>query len=220
MPTASFLFTRTVLSGITDAFWKSLNPEKALLARVYVDNCITTQNDAKLEAALPVVTAVAFRIQTAYNDLVEDIQAEEETRFLRDAGVEDENKEEQKIDKEIVISELLKLAVNLDYTDEIGRRKMFQLVRESTGIRPIVWPVLNTYRPGDMISQDVLPEHLVGRCLDVLRKLSVNERDLIRVVVEVVHDLRDPSDSDEAAPVSISIFSVSIFVPLISGYDR
>ena len=59
-----------------------------------------------------------------------------------------------------------------------------------------------------MISQDILPEHLVGRCLDVLRKLSVNERDLIRVVVEVVHDLRDPSDPDEAAQVRISIFSV------------
>jgi condensin complex subunit 3 len=105
-----------------------------MLARVYVDHCVTTQNDAKLEAVLPVVTAVAFKIQTAYNDLVDDIQAEEETRFLRDAGAEEENREEQKIDKEIIISELLKLAVNLDYTDEIGRRKMFQLVRESTAI--------------------------------------------------------------------------------------
>ena len=56
-----------------------------------------------------------------------------------------------------------------------------------------------------MISRDVLPEHLLGRCLDVLRKLSANERDLIRVVVEVVHDLRDPSDPDEPAPVSISL---------------
>ena len=33
-------------------------------------------------------------------------------------------------DKEFVIAELLKLAVHLDYSDEIGRRKMFQLVRE------------------------------------------------------------------------------------------
>ena len=50
-----------------------------------------------------------------------------------------------------------------------------------------------------MISQNVLPEGLVSRCLDVLRKLSPNERDLIRVVVEVVHELRDNSDEDEIA---------------------
>lgn len=48
-----------------------------------------------------------------------------------------------------------------------------------------------------MISQDVLPESLVARCLDVLRILSPDERDLIRVVVEVVHELRDPSDPEE-----------------------
>jgi len=48
-----------------------------------------------------------------------------------------------------------------------------------------------------MLSQDALPENLLARCLDVLRKLSANERDLIRVVVEVVHDLRDPSDNDD-----------------------
>jgi condensin complex subunit 3 len=122
------------LNAIADVFWQALNPEKVMLARVYVDHCVATQNNAKLEAVLPVVTAVAFKIQTAYNNLVDDIQAEEEARFLQDAAVEDENREEQKIDKEIVISELLKLAVNLDYTDEIGRRKMFQLVRESITI--------------------------------------------------------------------------------------
>ena len=70
-----------------------------------------------------------------------------------------------------------------------------------------------------MISRDVLPEHLVGRCLDVLRKLSANERDLIRVVVEVVHDLRDSSDPDEPAPVSISLSSVILFFNLANGTE-
>ena len=55
---------------------------------------------------------------------------------------------------------------------------------------------------GDMISQDTLPENLVAKCLDVLRTLSADERDLIRVVVEVVHDLRDSSDGDESMVVS------------------
>ncbi len=37
----------------------------------------------------------------------------------------------------------------------------------------------------DMTSQDTLPERLLPQCLDILRKLSSGERDLIRVVVEI-----------------------------------
>lgn len=53
-----------------------------------------------------------------------------------------------------------------------------------------------------MIGQEALPENLVAKCLDVLRTLSPNERDLIRVVVEVVHELRDTSDPEEETTVS------------------
>ena len=47
---------------------------------------------------------------------------------------------------------------------------------------------------GDIISQEILPEKLLPRCLDILSKLSSGERDLIRIVVEVIQDLRDPGD--------------------------
>jgi condensin complex subunit 3 len=79
-----------------------------------VDHSVATQNDVKLDAALPFVTAAAIRIQTAYDDLVDDDQAEEEAEsFKMQLKMnEDENREERNIDKEIVISELLKL-VNL-----------------------------------------------------------------------------------------------------------
>lgn len=83
------------------------------------------------------VTALAFRIQATYNDLLQQIQAEEEDRLLLEGMEEDEEdieerikKEEKRMDREFVLGEMLKLAVNLDYADEIGRRKMFQLVRE------------------------------------------------------------------------------------------
>jgi hypothetical protein len=42
-----------------------------------------------------------------------------------------------------------------------------------------------------MISQSALPEQLLPRCLDVLRTIQPDERDLIRLAVEVVHELRD-----------------------------
>jgi condensin complex subunit 3 len=99
---------------------------------VFVDHCISTNDDRRLESALPVVTSLAFRIQAAYNELLEDIQAEQADELL--GGVDEEQRaknEEARLAKEFVIAEMCKLAVNLDYADEIGRRKMFQLVRES-----------------------------------------------------------------------------------------
>ena len=89
--------------------------------------------------------------------------------------------------QEFILTELLKLVVNLDYADEIGRRKMFQLVRA-------------------MIAHQALPEGLASRCLDVLRKLSDSERDLIMVVVEVIHELRDTEESDDEVVVSNDLF--------------
>ncbi|EMD37496.1 hypothetical protein CERSUDRAFT_154154 [Gelatoporia subvermispora B] len=167
-----------------DEYWASLTPEKAFLARVFVDHCLSVKDENRLESALPVVTALAFRIQDSYNELVKRVQEEAEMEFLtagmeRTPEEEEEHakKEEERMDREFVLGEMLKLAVNLDYADEIGRRKMFQLVR-------------------DMLSHEVLPEGLLERCLDVLRILSPNERDLIRVVVEVVHELRDLSEPE------------------------
>jgi condensin complex subunit 3 len=120
-----------LITSLTDSYWSNLTPETAFLARVFVDHCRATKDDARLDAALPVVTALAFRIQEAYNNLLEDMQNEEEERVIRDLTEEERiTLEDKQMDKEFVIGEMLKLAVNLDYTDEIGRRKMFSLVRE------------------------------------------------------------------------------------------
>jgi condensin complex subunit 3 len=53
-----------------DALW-------ADLACVFVGHCIETKDEARLEAALPVVTVLAFHIQLGDNTLLGDIQAEE-----------------------------------------------------------------------------------------------------------------------------------------------
>ena len=81
-----------------------------------------------MENALPVVTSLAFRIQAAHNDLLKEMQEEEEEFAFR--GSVAEEREETRMEREFIIGEVLRLAVNLDYADEIGRRKMFQLVRK------------------------------------------------------------------------------------------
>ncbi len=160
-----------------------MTPEKAFLVRVFVDHCVSTKENARLEKVLPVVTAHAFRIQEAYNSLLDSLAAAEE------ASGDDEATD----DREFILAELLRLALNLDYADEIGRRRLEQFVR--------TW---NYVSAGHMISQEALPSGLVTRCLDLLRTLSSSERDLIRVVVEVVHELRDANDDDEVIVRTIS----------------
>lgn len=101
-----------------EEFWRGLTPEKAFLVRVFVDHCVSTKEDARLEKVLPVVTAHAFRIQDAYNSLLDSLSAAEE------AGGDDELAD----DREFILAELLRLALNLDYADEIGRRRLEQFV--------------------------------------------------------------------------------------------
>ena len=72
----------------------------------------------RLEKVLPVVTAHAFRIQDAYNSLLDSLAAAEE------AGGDDEVAH----DHEFILAELLRLALNLDYADKIGRRRLEQFI--------------------------------------------------------------------------------------------
>ena len=105
-----------------EEFWHSLSPEKAFLVRVFVDHCVSTKDNTRLEKVLPVVTALAFRIQEAYNTLLDVLDRTEE------AGGDDEAVDEH----EFILAELLRLALNLDYSDEIGRRRLEQFVRTYT----------------------------------------------------------------------------------------
>jgi condensin complex subunit 3 len=107
-------------------YWTNLTAETAFLARVFVEHCKAMQDETRLEVSLPVVTNVAFSIEKSYKSLgdmcSEDASEIDEAERIR--------REDARFDKASVIIELLKLAVHLDYSDEIGRRKMFQLVRE------------------------------------------------------------------------------------------
>lgn len=156
----------------------------------------------RLEAALPVVTSLAFRIQDAYNTLQQDRSHAEDSEGEGGEG-------EERMDREFVLGEMLRLAKDLDYGDEIGRRKMFALVRASLSffrLAALGWEADEAYI-GDMISQEALPEALVPKCLDVLRVLTPDEKDLIRLTVEVVQDLTDSMDDAEEPAVRFPLSS-------------
>lgn len=68
-----------------------------------------------------------------------------------------------------------------------------------------------------MLSRDNLPMKLLPPCLDLLREL-LDERDLIRVVVEIINELRDIGEDDEGEPVVrvLSISFTSIYIILFN----
>lgn len=70
------------------------------------------------------------------------------------------------------------------------------------------------FEVGEMIGQEVLPEPLVERCMDVLHELTPNERDLIIMVVELVVALRDDDEGDalEGLEPEVSCMT-SFFMP-------
>lgn len=76
---------------------------------------------------------LAFRIQQTYNDLIKDLTGAQDEDHLGNALNEDAQarREEKQMDAEFIIGEMMRMAVNMDYTDEMGRRKMFSLVRKS-----------------------------------------------------------------------------------------
>lgn len=103
-----------------------------------------------------------------------------------------------------VIDQLLQVALLADYGDEIGRRKMFTLVRAYICFLTC-WccmPVLLSRTPtsGDMISDPNLPSSLISGCMDVLHKLSSHERDFQRVIVEIVQNVREDANAANETP--------------------
>ncbi|KAL0578384.1 chromosome condensation complex Condensin, subunit G [Marasmius crinis-equi] len=162
----------------SDEYWNDLSPEKAILARAFVDHCTNAKKEALIEAAsLPVLTAFAFSIQNAYNGLLSVLEELE----LLEAGEgegDTDAKEEELANKEMILGELLKIVLRLDFADEIGRRKVFTVAK-------------------DMLAHPHLPPGLIERCLDVLHKIVPSDRELIRIVVEIIIELRDDDEAIE-----------------------
>lgn len=115
----------------TELFWSALKPESALLARTFVEHCFDKKDESRLEACLPVVTALAFLLQNHYNAFLEVLQEDEEAQLNGEEDDDDaDSRDEKMADEEFMMSELLRLSLLLDYSDEIGRRKMFSVIRK------------------------------------------------------------------------------------------
>ena len=67
---------------------------------------------------------------------------------------------------------------------------------------------------GNMLAHPELPEALIEPCIDVLHVMSPNERDLIRIVVEIISELRDPEPGDEESMVCQHLLFILLPFPV------
>jgi condensin complex subunit 3 len=155
-----------------DNFWDNLSAESVFMARSFNDFCKFEGNgkfEAMGEEKMPEVTRLAFYLQKYIAILVEALK-----RVAIQEQTEDE--EEDTVEQEFIVEQLLHIARTLDYSDEVGRRKMFALLRQSVAIPD-------------------LPEEVTKLTIDVLRGIcspdAAGEREFCSVVLEAVADVHD-----------------------------
>jgi condensin complex subunit 3 len=161
-----------------DDFWDKLTPESIFMARTFNDFCHSNPTYYELAAEkMPEVTRLGFHLQKHINELTSRVQTANETGADATMAMQTE--------QEFIVEQLLYIAQSLDYTDEIGRRKMFSLLRYA-------------------ISMADLPEECTRLAIEALRLVcnsdAAGEREFTSVVLEAIAEVHDniaSSDLDE-----------------------
>ena len=156
-----------------DSFWDNISAESAFLCRTFNVHCKQGNFETLLEDKMPEVTKFAFYLQRYANELVLNI------RRIEAAGVEGG---EDTVDQEFVVEQLLQISLMLDYSDEVGRRKMFSLLRE-------------------LLAVPELPDEVTKLVVEALRHVcgvaSAGEREFCSVVLEAIAEVHDVLTGDD-----------------------
>lgn len=160
-----------------DQFWDALTPESVFMARSLNDFCRQEgggKYESLVDEKLPEVTKLAFYLQRYTSSLVQSLRQ-------NNARTEDEE-EQDTVDQEFIVEQLLHILKTLDYSDEVGRRKTFGLLRETLAIAE-------------------LPDEITKLVADVLRGLcgddSAGEREFCGIVLEAIAEVHDDIVVDE-----------------------
>jgi condensin complex subunit 3 len=153
--------------NLDDAFWSALTPESVFMARSFNDTCQQNQQYQTLcEEKMPEVTRIGFYLQKYMNTLLES------TKCAAELG----GGEEETVEQEFIVEQLLHIALTLDYSDEVGRRKIFSLLREGLGMAD-------------------LPEEVTKLVVEVLRLVcgtdAAGEREFCSVILEAIAEVHD-----------------------------
>jgi condensin complex subunit 3 len=155
-----------------DNFWDTLTAESVFMARSFNDFCRSEGNgkfEDLIEQKMPEVTKLAYYLQRYVNVLVDALKR----IALQDLEAEEE---EDAVEQEFIVEQLLHIAQTLDYSDEVGRRRMFALLRQSLAVPD-------------------LPEEVTKLIIEVLKGIcapdAAGEREFCSVILEAVADIHD-----------------------------
>lgn len=153
-----------------------MTPESAFLAKALIKFLQKDESlGERLDSILPEVTRHAFNLKY-YNDLYRSSPQETANEY------------------EFITSQMLETALYLDYADEVGRRKMFELLRE----------ILKACELSD--------DHL-SKIVRIFRLISLDERDFTRTIIEIISDIQEqmePSLDLEETPTKRSRLDESL----------
>lgn len=155
-----------------DPYFEELTAESMFIARTFNKYC-KDSGDAKLESLredkMPEVTKFAFLLQRHIARLIQGV---EQVALNPD----DPDLEEDAVQQEFCVEQLLHIALTLDYSDEMGRRKMFSIMREALALAE-------------------LPEECTKLVVDVLRTVcdsnAAGEQEFCSIVLEAVAEVHD-----------------------------
>ncbi|CAO2647376.1 Nn.00g082980.m01.CDS01 [Neocucurbitaria sp. VM-36] len=163
-------------------FWNNLDAQTAFIARTLNDYCQSAQDDrvqSMIEDKMPEVTMFAFVLQRELNSLMELV---DRVAVMEESDPEAEEAQEDVEEKDFIVLQLLHIAHTLDYTDEMGRRQMYNIMREA-------------------IAKAQLPEECTKLAIEVLRTVCGNrgESDFCALIMEAIAEVRDSLlDADDA----------------------
>lgn len=153
-----------------EAYWKELSAESAFVARTFNDFCREESASDRLKEKMPEVTRFAFLLQQNINAM---------TEAVRRAALK---QDEDSVQEEFIVEQLLHIGLTLDYSDEVGRRTMFSLMREALAIPD-------------------LPEESTRLVVEVLRAACganiAAEKEFSAVILEAIAEVHDTVMGEE-----------------------
>lgn len=170
-----------------EAFWNELTPESIFVARSFNDYCRAkgADDDGRLidllEIKMPEVTRFGFLLEIQLNALIESVR---QAATGGPDGDGDDEAEEQSVQREFIVEQMLHMALSFDYSDEVGRRKMFGLMREA-------------------LAMPDLPEESTKLCVETLRLAcgedvkGKGESEFCGIVLEAIADVHDTIMGDD-----------------------
>ncbi|SMQ53563.1 unnamed protein product [Zymoseptoria tritici ST99CH_3D7] len=181
-----------------ESFWDDLSPELAFVARTFNDYCRSEGKtggytgplslETMVEEKLPEVTRFGFLLEREIKRLIETT--------INTFSEEEDLDDEELAHREFVVEQMLHTAITFDYSDEVGRRKMFGLMRESLALPD-------------------LPEEVTRLVVEVLRLVcgedAKGEREFCGVVLEAIAEVHDTimGEGDDADSTSESFHSAT-----------